>query len=279
MNVSKMPDLEQPSFDPSKYWEDRLKRSYGLHGVGTLGLGVGYNTWLYRIRGQVFRRILKRLSADLRHARVLDIGSGTGFYIEQWKAVRAVEIEGVDLTEVAVEKLRHRFPDVLFRKGDIGGSTFDVSIPSFDFVSCMDVLFHITDDQAYERAFRNVASVLKPSGIFIFSDNFIRGQERRLKHIVHRSRETIDQCLKKAGLVPLFRCPMFVLMSHPVDSDSRLLHGFSRLVERTAVRSNLLGTIIGGALYPVESLLIRLFNESASTEVLVCQKVDHPCTS
>src|SRR5450755_3171605 len=67
------------------YWEGRLATHWGLQGVGYLGYGVRYNNWLYAVRREILRRHLLGLSIELSRASVLDIGSGTGFWLEQWK--------------------------------------------------------------------------------------------------------------------------------------------------------------------------------------------------
>jgi hypothetical protein len=76
-------------FDPLEYWEDRHGKSSGLAGVGYLGL-KGYNEWMYRVRRHVFRRALRPYAARLRGARVLDVGSGTGFYLRSGSGSRSV---------------------------------------------------------------------------------------------------------------------------------------------------------------------------------------------
>ena len=96
--------------DTRKYWEDRLGTEYSLLGVGDITLGLAYNRWLYRIRGRIFQRILKKTWPVKPPTRVLDVGSGTGFYLDQWKQANVTELSGSDLTEVATEHLTHRFP-------------------------------------------------------------------------------------------------------------------------------------------------------------------------
>ena len=55
------------TFDPRGYWEQRLSEHYTLGGVGYLGLGEGFNDWMYRVRRHVF---LKRFagSSPIRRA-------------------------------------------------------------------------------------------------------------------------------------------------------------------------------------------------------------------
>ena len=103
-------------FDPRAYWEERLERAKGLEGVGYVGLGHAFNTWMYRVRRHVFKRVVRSHVSLSREASVLDVGSGTGVYLRLWKELGALRISGCDITETAVARLGEELPDVdLFR--------------------------------------------------------------------------------------------------------------------------------------------------------------------
>jgi hypothetical protein len=65
---------------------------------------------------------------------------------------------------------------------------------------------------------------------------------------------------------------MFVLLNTPLDSDSRLLHAWWRLVLNTASRANLAGAVIGTLAYPVELALVSRLREGPSSELMVCRR-------
>ena len=73
------------AFDARTYWERRLDRHPGREGVGHAGLGEGLNGWMYRVRRRVFLRELAPLMPTLPARSVLDVGSGTGFYLDRWR--------------------------------------------------------------------------------------------------------------------------------------------------------------------------------------------------
>jgi len=58
----------------------------------------------YLIRIQVFQRIVLTLYLDSISWNVLDIASGTGFYIDRWKQLGVKELTGIDLTSAALSR-------------------------------------------------------------------------------------------------------------------------------------------------------------------------------
>jgi SAM-dependent methyltransferase len=265
-------------FDNKRYWETRLREHYSLAGVGYLRLGRRYNEWMYRVRGDVFDRVAKatgnrQQATGWRGARVLDVGAGTGFYVDRWLRLGA-EVTGLDLTEVAVEELSRCFPAARFVQADIGGPFGEVPLApaSFDAVSAFDVLFHIVDDAAYARAFRNIAALLRPRGWLLWSDNFLRHPTERVTHQVSRSLAESTAAVEAAGFEVIERVPMFVLMNYPADTTSKLARWAWTAMVAPATLAEPIGWAMGAMLYPLERSLVKRLKESPSTELMVCRK-------
>ena len=271
--------LPGPPFDNKRYWEDRLREHYSLAGVGYLRLGRRYNEWMYRVRGQVFDRVIAGLGVGDwgLGKKVLDVGAGTGFYVDRWLRLGAT-VTGLDLTEVAVRELSRCFPAANFVQADIGAPLGgrplgERLLPpgSFDAVSAFDVLFHIVDDAAYARAFQNIAALLRPGGWFLWSDNFLRHPTERVAHQVSRSLAESTHAVEAAGFEIIDRVPMFVLMNYPADTTSRLARwGWTAMVA-PATMAEPIGWAVGALLYPLERALVRAMKESPSTELMVCR--------
>lgn len=258
------------TFDPLAYWEDRLHRNFGPVGVGCLGLSEGYNRWLFRVRAAAVRRALLTVRSDWRGQHVLDIGSGTGFWIRQWRRLGAGSVAGSDFTTRSVASLRRRWGETAIYQFDI--TDRQVRLPGqFDAVSAFDVLFHIVDDIGYARAWENVASLLRRGGLFAFTENFLRDEPERQPHLVSRTLQEISQHVLACGFEILDRRPVFVLMNRPIDSTSPSFHWWWRTLERMATRDGL-GSVVGGALWPLEVLLTSTFRQGPSTELMICRK-------
>jgi SAM-dependent methyltransferase len=262
-------------FDPKAYWSDRLDRTYTLGGVGWLGLGEVFNRWMYRVRRRNFVRTARHAIGTAGRARVLDVGSGTGFYIERWHEVGAAEVSGADLTDVAVGRLRERFAGDTFTQFDLTGTPPDGLVPGhYDAASAIDVLYHIVDDDGYVRAIENLHSLLRPGGMLLLTENLVHGPWTRAENQVVRDIDWILGLLDRTGFEVVRRRPMFVLMNTPVDSDSRLLQRFWGLLTTLARRGPRAAGAVGAALYPVELLLTATLRESPTTEIVLARKRD-----
>lgn len=262
-------------FEPRSYWERRLETNPNIHGVGYLDLGLAYNQWMYRVRGAVFDSCVRRAHLDLPNARVLDVGSGTGFYLDRWLRLGVRDLHGADLTAVATRLLRKRFPRVPIHTTDIGSDDALREVPlapgSLDAVSCIDVLFHVVDDARYETALQNIARLLRPGGYLLLSENCVHGREIRLEHHVSRTLHDVMEMLSAAGLELVSRQPMLYLMNAPVDASTERLARWERWMLRMTSRE-MLGWLTGAILYPLERLLVRRRDESPTTELLLCRR-------
>ena len=256
------------------YWNERLKQNWGPHGVGALVYGRQYNTWLYRVRRGVFKQLCRGLDLNLRGSHILDVGCGTGFYLELWRRLGSDNIVGLDFSSEAIERLRKQFPpDVTLEEMDIGEPTIPLPVDSFDIVSAFDVLFHIVDDERYQNALRNIYTVLRPGGLFLYSDNFIKGQSREYQEYwKSRSLDEVSDTLDRTGFQILDRVPVFVLMNAPVDSGSLLLQRGWEFAMRFVSRSEVIGFITGAVFYPLELILRRFVRDGPSTEIMLCRK-------
>jgi ubiquinone/menaquinone biosynthesis C-methylase UbiE len=100
--------------------------------------------------------------------RVFDIGVGAG-RTTPFLAEGASRYVGIDYAAPMVERCRERFPNLEFEVADAAdlsrweANSFDVAVFSFNGLGTLPT------DEARERCIREVARVLSPSGLFIFS--------------------------------------------------------------------------------------------------------------
>ena len=104
---------------------------------------------------------------------VLDIGVGGGRTTPYLSAI-ARRYVGVDYSQAMVEACHEGWPELDFRNCDatdlseFSDTTFDVVVFSFNGID------NIGDDSGRARCFAEIARVLKPDGVFIFSSHNAR---------------------------------------------------------------------------------------------------------
>jgi ubiquinone/menaquinone biosynthesis C-methylase UbiE len=259
--------------NPQQYWEDRLGRSYDLNGVGYLNLGRSYNNWLYRVKRHVFDRTVRPYLPQ-SFFTALDIGSGTGFFIDRWQALKAEQIAGIDFTRIAIENLKRKFPSCQFYVADIGEALpRELESQQFDCVSVMDVLYHIVDDEKYELALRNIARLVKPGGLLVMSENLLSADVHRWSHMSNRAAPSVKGMLHLAGLTVVQERPLFTcLMNAPIDPSKKLANVWWRCFSKLISMSDYIGRMAGAVLYPIEIVCGDLLRHSGSTAFLVCRR-------
>lgn len=262
------------NFKADEFWEKRLTKVSGLEGVGYAKLGKQFNYWGYKVRKYAFLKIINSLNANFSNANVLDIGSGTGFYIDIWQKLGAKKITGVDITEISISNLKMTFPNLSFFQHDISVDISDRKdlLEQFEYISTMDVLFHIVDDNKFEKAILNISRMLKKGGYFVYSDNFINGSTDRRTHQVSHSKEELYLYFEKAGFEIIKHKPFMVLSNYPVDSKNLLLHFYWFFIENIIALIKPLGTPIGWILFQIDKLLINILDKSVSTEIILLRK-------
>lgn len=120
-----------------EYWETRYS-SGGTSGAGSVG---ELKEWKWKVIDEVVGPLSK----------VVDVSCGD---LSFWENRDCEKYVGIDISETVISRNRIRRPSWRFVcapaeiKQDIKGET----------VLCMDVLFHIMDDNKYNRILRNVAS-------------------------------------------------------------------------------------------------------------------------
>jgi SAM-dependent methyltransferase len=226
-------------YDPRSYWEQRLQSDFTLRSVGNVNFGKSYNRWLYRRKAGVIRSIFA--DTDLQGKRVLEIGCGTGFFID-WYSKRGAEVSGIDITEVSIREISKRFRGEFWVQ-DITAVAYRPA-KTFDIVDMWDVAYHVVDDKAFARAVDNVAMSLKPNGLFICTDWFgVAASERIAPHVKARNLATYKHVLEARGFTlrevkPLYG---FLNIPHHWRFDNRLAGIYYALdnLRRTPSSANL----------------------------------------
>jgi SAM-dependent methyltransferase len=267
------------AYEPQAYWDELLGDEYSSRAVAYPGLARSFNDTMYR-------RLVASVDAALDRAgvgaprRVLDVGSGTGVWVDFWRRRGAGEIVGLDLTQAAVDGLRRRYPDLRFERADVGDEALP-DVGTFDAVSAMSVLLHITDGERFRRAVANLGAALSPGGVLVaiepvvvhrwWGPPFDEASNSRARPLG----EWTD-ALDAAGLRLEVLTPATCLLANPVDTRRqgtfRLLRRYWWAVMMGVGPRERVGAAAGRALYALDSLALRLARTGPSAKVMVARR-------
>jgi SAM-dependent methyltransferase len=221
-------------YDPAQYWSERLEARPGLRGTGHWRYTEGYNRWLYRRKGLVLRRALRGVTPPF-HA--FDVGSGTGWVVEQLRALGAT-FDGSDIADSAVRALGARYPDASFFQLAIGTDAVPRPDGTYDVVTAMDVLYHVTDDDLWHAAVAELARVLRPGGRLVVTDGLADAAIQPASHVRFRSMGRWLDTAAKIGLELHESGPLFRWLSRSPEASAfrRLPDGVRGAVEYTLDR-------------------------------------------
>ena len=252
-------------YDPSDYWSSLHVRD-DLSAVGQSALPPQINGWLYRALARNLKRFLGRHGLRRRRpARVLDIGVGTGYWVDFWQR-QGARVDGVDLVPLAVERLRERYPDAgqfwvadVAEPGSLGGERYDL-------VTCLNVLLHVTEDDAFRTALTNVADAVAPGGHLLLAEPIlVQAQSERPydpeKHSRARLLETYADPLRAAGLELVAVKAGTVLANNPIEAGSPAwmsrFQTWWKFVAGRSKRNPASGRWLGPLVYLADGVAIR----------------------
>lgn len=154
--------------------------------------------WWYVGRRRIVFDWLRRIAPPAAHPRILDIGCGTGFNIEQLQSMGYHRVVGLDLSSEAIGFCRSRQLRSVVQ-GDATRAPFKDR--SFDVILALDLIEHVADDVT---AIRGLSSILAPGGslvIFTPAFQFLWSRQDEISHHFRRyTARELKHKLTHAGL-------------------------------------------------------------------------------
>lgn len=216
------------NYKPKEYWEKRLENQPNLRGVGCASFNETYNKYLYLLKIQALNKNLNSLFLTIKEKSILDVGCGTGFFVDYYTKEGAKKVAGLDIAELSVSMLKERYPTFSFYVEDIGNPNFRFW-ESFDIVNVFDVLYPITDNGKFETAIKNISNLMHVGGYVLITDVFGKNDIISARHVHFRSLQKYKAELKKNDIEILDIFPMYFLMNRSFHLPPFVLNKVSRI--------------------------------------------------
>lgn len=263
-----------------EYWGELHDEAEGLAVVGYPTLPLVFNRHIYANAARAVLSGLDATGTAVRGRTVLDVGSGTGFWIDLWLREGAAEVAGSDLVPAAVDRLRARFPTCAFEPTDI---TARAPFPGrvFDVVTIMSVLHHVVDEARFRDALLNLSSQLAPRGRLVVLDGLVvRGRwmpsRGESAHNVARTLSQWQAGLADTNLRIVRILPTASFFSDPIDAGTRLAFAAHRLWWRaftTAIRNrDWLAEVIVPPVAALDRFVLPRLRTGPSSKLLVLER-------
>lgn len=268
-------------YDAPRYWDAIFDSAYDESAVGYPHLARALNKARYDVERRNVGRALDAAGVPAPD-RALDVGSGTGIWIDFWRRRGARDLTGADLTKAAVEHLRTRYPEYEFLQRDVGDA--DARLPEgLDVVSAMSVLLHITDEQRFEVALRNLARCVRGGGHIVLVEPVVVhrwwgapfGPEANSKA---RPLHTYAGILASEGFKIVTVRPASCILTNVMDTRSsitfKVLERYWDLLMRVVGRRERLGQAVASVLRPIDLLLTRIVPNGPSAKIVLARRVE-----
>jgi len=207
-----------------------------------------------------FARHAARRGIDVRTARILDVGTGTGNLLARLRDAGARKLVGADISEEMLAIARRKFPDVEFLVGPIeetrAPATFDAAVG-------FSVLHHLPDLGLF---FDWLATTLRPGGVFAFSDGnaksvLLHARRRWLVwgsvYPVHKPMRLLNR--SRLARVPEMHEPRFYSEIHRALTAEELTGALPPTLEASTFSRGILAPTFNNALVdrPIDGAILR----------------------
>ncbi len=269
--------MRNPGFDQADYWRDRSDGASGIEVVGHRALGPEYNAFIYRRRAEALDQWLAARSADPARLRILDVGAGSGYYLEYWQRCGARSITAVEISPAASESLKKRFPQFEIRCADVTvpDSLATLSGP-FDLITLFDVLYHITQDDAAGMALGVLSERLAREGRLLVFDHIMPHDYALRRHVRFRGKDTYTRLLAAAKLEIVERIPLFSVLEPPLFGAMPVdivVSGAYRVAGTIWRAIPPLGRFSGSVAYRLDGWLLKRGLRFPNHELLVMRRI------
>lgn len=122
-------------------------------------------------RSQIYRfqKYIDLFKKNNIKGKILEIGCGTGYFTNMMsKSLRNIDITAVDISQIAIDKARKRFPNINFAMDSLPNINFEDKV--FECVTAIEVLYYL-DAKEQMESISQIYRAMKENGFFVVSVN------------------------------------------------------------------------------------------------------------
>jgi SAM-dependent methyltransferase len=119
-------------------------------------------------------RHLRNNETSINRADILDIGSGSGHWIDFYKSLEPETITGMDVSLSSFNYLKKKYTEdssIEIHQGK-ALETINALGDNYDLVNAIGVMFHIVDDFEWQETIKAIEKTMKNSGAFVVGGHF-----------------------------------------------------------------------------------------------------------
>jgi len=263
-------------YNPEDFWERRYER-FDISSSGHIDLPHDYNIWLYKMKASKIAKAIHGEKEGVEDKNILELGCGTGAYLDLWKKLGLRTVTGVDISPSSANILNQKFSEWNFHCHDISAaSLLDIlGRKKYDVVTAIGVLVHIVDDEKMKWALENISNLVTNDGLVLISDYTLSGDQPSVDHgyMKFRNFEEFKGNLNQVGLKFVSTLPFYYFMIAPFDTPSiieRIFLEKSHFFFRKFIRK--FPKLAGRFLYSLDKIITPLLANGPSEELFVCIK-------
>ena len=163
--------------DSKRYFNSRYSLMPDILDKGTMSADTTslYSAHHYSCIETNILSLLVEHDQAIDRPRVLDIGSGTGHWIDFYRrALDSRETVGLDISAAAIEMLKEKYSktasSIRFIQEDFSRKDLGRIGEPFDIINSIGTIHHITSDEAWLDCLANISLNLRPGGVGFISD-------------------------------------------------------------------------------------------------------------
>lgn len=197
-------------YDGTHWWDESFY-TLGISDRQTISqqMSVISSKYHYASMEMLILKHLHNHNLSIEKSDVLDVGSGSGHWIDFYKSMGANQITGMDISRSSYNYLKNKYQEesnIEVHQGKAVDVIRELNGRHYDIANAIGVMFHIIDDAEWEETIYCISNSLSKNGLFVVGGHFgimnkINVQIDREGNINKRlrSKRQWANILKKAG--------------------------------------------------------------------------------